>query len=336
MPTFWSSRRHLRSRKTQPQVVPEPPQASDRRPAAAPAVVAPVATEVAIVAAPPDTLAALSYVGGGPSTASQWLAALAELEEVSAYKRLSYDLLGIEPEMNVLELGCGIGDDAYAIAQRLGPKGTVTAVDADPKMIEAATAQQRDDTEASARVRFRVADAAQLPFEESAFDAVRIDRMLQHVDDPAIVMAEVARVLRPGGVVVAIEPDWKTMAIYPGSSEGGDDDHTVATIFQWHCAHTPHPLMGRQLRAVLAAAGLQTIEAHPVAYATTRFALADLVLELSIAARAAAGEEPPLLPSDEVERWIAAAQDADAAGRFFAIVPITFARAVKKPDEREP
>ncbi len=58
----------------------------------------------------------------------------------AACKRESYELLGASPGQRVLEVGCGLGDDAKALAGVVAPGGAVVAVDASRTMIEAARA----------------------------------------------------------------------------------------------------------------------------------------------------------------------------------------------------
>ena len=164
---------------------------------------------------------------------------------MTSYKALSYDLLDLQPGQTVTDIGCGIGDDARALAGRVAPGGEVIGLDSSEAMIEKAIAAGT-----APGVRFAVADAAALPLADGSCDAVRADRMLQHVEDPLRVLLEMRRVLKPGGRLVVIEPDWKTMALYPGSGAGGDDDRAARAIFEWHVAHTRHPLIGRQLRAL--------------------------------------------------------------------------------------
>lgn len=267
---------------------------------------------------------------GGPlpsyvdtQTATEWLAALADISAVTSYKALSYDLLDLQPEQTVTDIGCGIGDDARMLAGRVSPGGEVIGLDSSEAMIEKAIAAGT-----SPGLRFAVADAAALPLADGSCDAVRADRMLQHVEDPLRVLLEMRRVLKPGGRLVVIEPDWKTMALYPGSGAGGDDDRAARAIFEWHVAHTRHPLIGRQLRALLDEAGFGKIAVNPVAYSTTRFMEADLVLELTRAAESAARQWPDRLSADEARAWRTTARAADAASHFFASVPLYFGYAL--------
>jgi SAM-dependent methyltransferase len=265
-----------------------------------------------------------SYVDA--QSAGDWLAMLSQISAVAAYKTLSYDLLDLQPGERAADVGCGLGQDARELAKRVGPTGSVVGIDGSAEMIARAT--EATDAEAARTLRFIAADATALPLETSSCDALRADRLLQHVEDPLQALIEFRRVLRPGARIVIIEPDWKTMAVYPGSAAGGDDDRCVAAIFDWQVAHTRHPLMGRQLRMLLTQAGFVSVAVAPVAYASTRFIEADLTLELSRAAAGAAEQWPARLSAAEVSAWRVTAQAADTAGHFFASVPLFFAHAI--------
>lgn len=94
----------------------------------------------------------------------------------------------------VLEIGSGTGAFASRIAAAL-PDAGVIAVDRSPRMVELT---------ASRGVEARVADAHDLPFADDSFDAVAAMWMLYHVRDLHRGLAEIRRVLRPGGTLVAV------------------------------------------------------------------------------------------------------------------------------------
>jgi len=92
----------------------------------------------------------------------------------------------------VLEVGCGWGEFAARVMHELGAE--VVAVDISPRMVELAREQGVDT---------RVADVQKLPFEDERFDCVAANWMLYHVPDLDRGLAEIARVLRPDGRLVA-------------------------------------------------------------------------------------------------------------------------------------
>jgi SAM-dependent methyltransferase len=98
----------------------------------------------------------------------------------------------------VLEIGCGPGRLSVLLARRHGLD--VTGVDLDPAMIDRARANaDRASALDERRPSFEVADAAALPFDDASFDAVVSTLSMHHWADPGAGLAEIARVLRPGG-----------------------------------------------------------------------------------------------------------------------------------------
>ena len=91
-----------------------------------------------------------------------------------------------------LDLGTGTGLGAFAIARRF-PQTDVVGADLSERMI--AEARRLTPVDLSARVRFEVADASQLPYEDRAFELVTLANMIPFFD-------ELARVIAPGGHVV--------------------------------------------------------------------------------------------------------------------------------------
>jgi ubiquinone/menaquinone biosynthesis C-methylase UbiE len=117
---------------------------------------------------------------------------------------------GIEPGMAVLEVGPGNGRYTVEFARRAGPAGRVAAVDIEPKMI--ARVRERAATAGIANLEARVADVYDLPFEDSAFDAVAMITVISEIPDPVRAMREFHRVLKPGGILgfseLLLDPDY--------------------------------------------------------------------------------------------------------------------------------
>ncbi|MDQ2651632.1 MAG: methyltransferase domain-containing protein, partial [Chloroflexota bacterium] len=115
-------------------------------------------------------------------------------------------LLDLAPGERVLELGCGTGVFLPALAAAVGPNGQVVGIDHNQGFLE--EARQRVETAgASTLVTLEAADAERLPYPAASFDAVHVERVLMHLEDPDAALREVCRVLKPGGRFVAAEPD---------------------------------------------------------------------------------------------------------------------------------
>lgn len=101
--------------------------------------------------------------------------------------------LGLEEGARVLDVGCGTGRLAHWIAERVGIMGAVTGIDPLEERILIARSR-------GGNVRFEVGHAEDLrAFEDASFDAVCMSSVLHWVTDKARALAEVRRVLRPGG-----------------------------------------------------------------------------------------------------------------------------------------
>jgi malonyl-CoA O-methyltransferase len=116
--------------------------------------------------------------------------------EVGARLLERLDGIDIEPE-RVLDVGSGPGRGAAALCARF-PDANVTAVDLALPMLRAA-ASHAGDPPAFARVG---ADAQALPFADGSVDLVHSNLCLQWCDDPGLAIAEFARVLKPGGLLL--------------------------------------------------------------------------------------------------------------------------------------
>jgi len=99
----------------------------------------------------------------------------------------------------VLDVGCGAGMDALIAAREVGDGGRVAGVDLTPEMVEAARAAA--DEAGAAHVTFEVGQAEELPFGDASFDVVISNAVINLVPDKQRMFEEMARVLRPGGVL---------------------------------------------------------------------------------------------------------------------------------------
>ncbi|MFB3854413.1 MAG: ArsR/SmtB family transcription factor [Vicinamibacterales bacterium] len=124
------------------------------------------------------------------SAAGQWDRVRSELYGRESHLRPLLALL--DPAWVVGDLGCGTGQVSEALAPFVG---SVIAVDSSSEMLEAARARLKDHQ----NVRIRRATLENLPLGEGALDAAVLILVLHYISDPGRVLAEAARVVRPGG-----------------------------------------------------------------------------------------------------------------------------------------
>lgn len=117
-------------------------------------------------------------------------------------RRAQYILTRLQgkEEMHILDLGCGRGFYSKA-ASLLYPKASITAFDRNKAYLN-----QAQETVGNENVTFIEGDATSLPFADNQFDRVICSELLEHVPNDTVVMAEIKRVLKPGGSVLISVP----------------------------------------------------------------------------------------------------------------------------------
>ena len=172
---------------------------------------------------------------------------------------VSYGLMHLRPGMRVLEIGPGLGADAAEMARRVAPLGHVVGIDRSEDFVR--LARERTAT-LGLPLEFRTGDMHGLDLPDASFDAVRVERSMQYSGDPGAAIAELVRVLAPGGWLVAAEPDWGSMAADVGD-EGLAEEATKAFVGVLRESGFS-PRLGLRLPGLLTVAGLLDVEAVPV------------------------------------------------------------------------
>lgn len=112
-----------------------------------------------------------------------------------------------DPPNRILDVGAGPGDLVVALARAL-PEARLTALDVDPRMVEAAAARARWEG-LTDRVGVLAGDVAALSVPDASIDLVTSTLSVHHWPDARAGFAEVRRVLRPGGRAIVYDlPDW--------------------------------------------------------------------------------------------------------------------------------
>src|SRR5882672_9058101 len=111
---------------------------------------------------------------------------------------LSLRRWSVAPLRKVLDVGCGIGHWGRAWARVMPPEVEFTGIDREPRWVEQARARS-GRAGIGARCKYEVGVAEKLPFPDHSFDFVTCQTLLIHVGDVRAVLAEMARVTRPGG-----------------------------------------------------------------------------------------------------------------------------------------
>ncbi len=151
--------------------------------------------------------------------------------------------------MTLLDCGCGPGTITVGLAGETAP-GAVTGIDLEESQLE--IARENAANLGVANVTFESGDVYDLPYQDDRFDAVFSHAMLEHMHDPIAVLAEMRRVLKPGGLVGIRSIDLGATLIAPHDAVL-TEAHDIWRKFRRHCGGDP--FMGRRLRALLREAG---------------------------------------------------------------------------------
>ncbi|MBT3256948.1 MAG: methyltransferase domain-containing protein [Deltaproteobacteria bacterium] len=226
------------------------------------------------------------------------------LDWVKAGKQKSFALLKLKPGQRILEVGCGTGEDARTLAEKVQPGGEVIAIDTSREMI--AEARKRALRE-SLNIDFKVGNVTSLDFDSNSFDRCHIERTLIHNFDPRKALQEMIRVLRVGGLIVAFEGDLDSNIL--DSSE----PKLTRKILRFWCDSFQSPHIGRQLPAMYKMAGLLEISVQPHTFIFD-FSLTEQVLISGTIERAG---EAGVVTSGEADRWLSDLKQARDSGTFF-------------------
>jgi ubiquinone/menaquinone biosynthesis C-methylase UbiE len=219
---------------------------------------------------------------------------------IQASKRLMLDRAAPGSGADVLDVGCGPGDDLSAMADHVGSTGRLVGLDASEVMIAEARRRAR---ERRLDIRFEVGEATALPFPDGAFDVCRAARVLEHLADSRGALAEMVRVTRPGGRIVVFDFDWDTLLIdHP-------DREMTRTVVQTYSDAIQNGWIGRQLPRLFREQGMEVLSVDPLPI-VVHYALAELFLGGHLVSLQASG----VLTPAEAREWWEDLRRAEAAG----------------------
>jgi SAM-dependent methyltransferase len=217
--------------------------------------------------------------------------------------------LALPPSAKVLEVGCGTGAMMRFLVRRDDFSGKAFGIDHSLSFVEAAIRFARDE-DVSNCLEFHVGDAHSLDFPAETFDAVIAHTLISHVTDPAAVLREMARVVRPGGTAAIFDGDYASLTYSCSDHDFGRQmDAALAT------AAFNNPRVMRDLPRLLPELGLNLTAAW-----------GDVVVEIGSGSyfKSFAETYVPyviragLLSTEGVEAWLDEQRQAMDSGTFFA------------------
>jgi SAM-dependent methyltransferase len=253
---------------------------------------------------------------------------LEERGRAASHRRLLQRFLafaGVRPGAAVLEVGCGTGVVLRQLAARVGPRGRVVGVDPSRAFLAAAARILRGRPERR-RIVLKPGDGAHLPFADGKFDATLAVTVLLHVADPLVVVKEMARVTRPGGLVGLQDQDFGTVALTHS------DRVLTERIMGGVVGHMyEEPCSGRRLPGLLLSAGLERPRLQTTVYQDTTL---EPWTKSFLERRAANAVRFGLVDAGTAQRWLDALTATVAAGAFVLTINYYGAVGVKPRGSR--
>jgi SAM-dependent methyltransferase len=217
-------------------------------------------TQVAPAAIAEQAGVAVYAIGSNPAERARLCR---QADELRPHSLALLDHVGVEMGWNALDLGCGPRGALELLAERVGPTGHVTGLDFDPDHVAQARAVVADQR--LMNVEVVPGDARRTGFPSGAFDLIHARLLLVTIPDPAKVVAEMVRLVRPGGWVVGDEADCSAQLCYPANAAWDRLSETFLESFRLDGAD---PDLGRRLCELYRSAGLVdvTVEARADMY----------------------------------------------------------------------
>jgi SAM-dependent methyltransferase len=170
----------------------------------------------------------------------------------------------------ILDVGCGAGTPEVQLSRLRISQVSLFGVDVLPaRVIQAVNAAKSHNI----RARYAAADGCMLPFGDGRFDSTFCIAVLQHVRDVETAVAELARVTKPGGRVLAVEPDNRARYWYssvPAGMEAFELANRLFSALAEARGEATDPVVGPRLPAIFSAKGIEPsdVQLFPVTVST--------------------------------------------------------------------
>jgi ubiquinone/menaquinone biosynthesis C-methylase UbiE len=227
------------------------------------------------------------------------------------FQRMLHDYLSamnIHAMQCVLDLGCGTGVAARAIAQQPSFSGKLTGIDVSPYLIAAAQRLSVGEGVGD-RITFQVGDSRSLDLLDQGFDAVIAHTLVSHVDDPLAVLKEAARLVKPGGLVGIFDGDYASLTFsHEDVAKGKAYDETIQQ------AVITNPRVMRQMPRLLCEVGLELVTSF--SYILAEMGKADFWVPALESFRKLLPQSG-VMTGEEANAWVDARLQESAEGVFF-------------------
>jgi arsenite methyltransferase len=178
-------------------------------------------------------------------TAARRLEAVYQTPDIVAQRHRTLTALELREGERVLDIGAGPGLLVADMAAVVGPWGHVTGLEISDSMLAVASRRLASSAIAD-RVTLVNGDAVALPFPDASFDAATSTQVYEYVPDLDRALAELYRVLRPGGRVLILDTDWASM-VWNAADQDRMGRVLAAWVDRFADPHLPRSL-SRRLR----------------------------------------------------------------------------------------
>ena len=213
-----------------------------------------------------------------PDYALSYGDAFARLQPLhNARTNAAYLLPMLRPGLRLLDFGCGSGDISVGLAEAVAP-GELHGVDPEEAQIELARSLAVSTETGNAT--FHVGEVTALPFPDGFFDVAHCHTVLMYVPDTQAALAEVKRVLKPGGLIACREMICESSFVHPDLGIMQTAWNALEDLLYFD---EGHPQMGKEMKAHILEAGFTNIRVS--ASFDTHSAPAEVALIHSLARR---------------------------------------------------
>jgi ubiquinone/menaquinone biosynthesis C-methylase UbiE len=222
-----------------------------------------------------------------------------------------FDVVPLRQGQRVIDAGCGIGLMLPRLARAVGSSGHVVGLDHAEDLLE--RARERVHAEAlDAVVELRRGDINGMDFPAGTFDIATTERVLMHQEDPTATLRELRRIVKPGGFVVAVEPDLRCCRL-----DGNVDVEAIQLMLERLVKGVRHPSVGSELYRRMHDAGLLERQLVPVSAIITR---AEDLHFLRLRETSRKLVEDGLLSQERVNRALAGLEESGREGTLACFV----------------
>lgn len=226
--------------------------------------------------------------------------------DVAATRIAAFQVLNPHPADRLLDVGCGPGYVSRELGLAVGERGRVAGIDLSAPMLALA----RKRCAELSWVEFVEGDVCELPFSNEEFDGAVALQVYAYPPDLPTALAELGRVLRPGGRAVILDTDFDTVVWQ------SRDRARMQRILDAYRPHVSHPDLPRILTPIARNAGLSVARCQTLPIVTTSYQPNSYVYGLAHFIRDYATQAPGVSEGD-TDAWLAEFDELERDGAFF-------------------